>query len=88
MKLFRGGNRLVSTGAQAPREEAMRNEMPERTARRLIARLKRLELVEATEEARDEAQRLLLARHLGRLRSKARDGLDGREDSYYNMQYE
>ena len=63
----------------------MRNEMPERTARRLLARLKRLELAEATEEARDEAQRLLLARHLGRLRGKARDGLDGQENSYYTV---
>lgn len=83
MQLFRGVNRLVSTGAPAPQEEAMRNEIPERTARRLLARLKRLEMAEAMEETRDEAQRLLLARHLGRLRCKARGGLDGREDSYY-----
>lgn len=46
----------------------MRNEIPVRAARRLLARLERLELAEASEEARDEAQRLLLALHLGRLR--------------------
>lgn len=63
----------------------MRNEMPERTARRLLARLKRLELAEATEEARDEAQRLLLARHLGRLRGRARSGLNGRENLHYTL---
>lgn len=46
----------------------MRNEMPERAARRLLARMKRMEKEEAYDEARDEAQRLLLARHLARLR--------------------
>lgn len=46
----------------------MRDEMPGRAAKRLLARLKRLEEAEALEEARDEAQRLLLARHLERLR--------------------
>lgn len=50
----------------------MRNELPGRTAKRLLARLKRLEEAEANEEARDEAQRLLLARHLGRLRDRER----------------
>ena len=46
----------------------MRNEMPERAARRLLARMKRMEKAEAFDEARDEAQRLLLARHLARLK--------------------
>jgi hypothetical protein len=63
----------------------MRNEGTGRETRRLLARLKRLEEAEATEEARDEAQRVLLARHLGRLRSRAREGLDGRENSYYTF---
>ena len=47
----------------------MRHDIPVRAARRLLARLKRMELAEASEEARDEAQRLLLARHLARLRA-------------------
>ncbi len=46
----------------------MRNEMPERAGRRLLARMKRMEKAEAFDEARDEAQRLLLARHLARLK--------------------
>ena len=50
----------------------MREEIPERTAKRLLARMKRMEETQASEEARDEAQRLLLARHLGRLRSRNR----------------
>lgn len=48
----------------------MRNELTGRETRRLLARLKRLEEAEASEEARDEAQRILLARHLERLRGK------------------
>ncbi|MBI4061357.1 MAG: hypothetical protein HY403_08000 [Elusimicrobia bacterium] len=60
----------------------MRNEAMGRETRRLLARLKRLEAEEAMEEARDEAQRLLLARHLGRARSRLRSGLDGREEPY------
>ncbi len=48
----------------------MRNESPEKDGKRLLARLKRMEEVEASEEARDEAQRLLLSRHLERLRRK------------------
>lgn len=48
----------------------MRNEETGRETRRLLARLKRLAELEATEEARDEAQRLLLSRHLARLRYK------------------
>lgn len=63
----------------------MRNEETGRETRRLLARLKRLEEAEATEEARDEAQRVLLARHLGRVRGKTRGGLDGRGNSYYTM---
>jgi hypothetical protein len=46
----------------------MRNETTERATRRLLARLERLEREDAAEEARDEAQRQLLARHLERLR--------------------
>lgn len=46
----------------------MRNETTRRETRRLLARLERLELEDAAEEARDEAQRVLLARHLARLR--------------------
>lgn len=48
----------------------MRDEYPERAARRLLARLERIEMEEASELARDEAQRLLLARHLARLRER------------------
>ena len=48
----------------------MRNEATGRETRRLLARLKRLEETEASEEARDEAQKILLARHLERLRGK------------------
>lgn len=55
----------------------MRDEYPERAARRLLARLERIEAEEATESARDEAQRLLLARHLARLREKGRVEEDG-----------
>ncbi len=70
MKLFRGFNRLVS-GGLGPREVGhMRNEETGRETRRLLARMRRLAEVEATEEARDEAQRLLLSRHLARLRYK------------------
>jgi hypothetical protein len=54
----------------------MINEETGRETRRLLARLKRLEEAEATEEARDEAQRVLLARYLGRQRSTTRDGLN------------
>ncbi len=75
----------MDEGARRPRRKSMRNEMPERTARRLLARLKRLELAEATEEARDEAQRLLLARHLARLRGGPRSGLNGKEHSYHQV---
>ncbi len=63
----------------------MRNEETGRETRRLLARLKRLAETEASEEARDEAQRVLLARHLGRLRSRTRGGLDGRGNSYYTL---
>lgn len=63
----------------------MRNEATGRETRRLLARLKRLEEAEASEEARDEAQRLLLARHLGRLRGRGQGGLDGKENSYYTV---
>jgi hypothetical protein len=49
----------------------MRNEESGRETRRLLARLKRLEEAEASEEARDEAQKILLSRHLERLRSKS-----------------
>lgn len=48
----------------------MKEETTGRETRRLLARLKRLEENEASEEARDEAQRLLLSRHLQRLRRK------------------
>ena len=48
----------------------MKNEETGRETRRLLARLKRLEEAEASEEARDEAQKVLLARHLERLRGK------------------
>jgi hypothetical protein len=46
----------------------MKNEKADKSARLLLARLRRVEETEADEEARDEAQRLLLARHLERLR--------------------
>lgn len=49
----------------------MRNEETGRETRRLLARLKRLEEAEASEEARDEAQKILLSRHLERLRNKS-----------------
>ncbi len=49
----------------------MRNEETGRETRRLLARMKRLAEEEASEDARDEAQRLLLSRHLARLRYKA-----------------
>ena len=49
----------------------MSEEMTGRETRRLLARMKRLEEAEASEEARDEAQKVLLARHLERLRGKA-----------------
>lgn len=48
----------------------MRDEATGRETKRLLARLKRLEEAEASEEARDEAQKILLARHLERLRRK------------------
>lgn len=48
----------------------MKEETTGRETRRLLARLKRMEETEASEEARDEAQRLLLSRHLQRLRRK------------------
>lgn len=64
MELFGGLNRLVVGVIE------MRNETTERETRRLLARLERLEREDAAEEARDEAQRVLLARHLARLRGK------------------
>ena len=48
----------------------MKNESPEKDGKRLLARLKRIEEAEAGEEARDEAQVLLLSRHLQRLRGR------------------
>lgn len=51
----------------------MRNEATERETRRLLARIERLEREDAAEEARDEAQRVLLARHLKRLREKEKE---------------
>ena len=51
----------------------MRDNETGRETRRLLARLKRMAETEASEEARDEAQRLLLARHLGRLKVRSRD---------------
>ncbi len=48
----------------------MKNDSPEKDGKRLLARLRRTEEAEVSEEARDEAQVLLLARHLERLRSK------------------
>jgi len=48
----------------------MRNEQTGRESRRLLARLRRVAEIEASEDARDEAQRLLLSRHLARLRGK------------------
>lgn len=48
----------------------MRNEETGRETRRLLARLKRMAEFEASEEARDEAQKVLLSRHLERLRGK------------------
>ncbi len=48
----------------------MRDEETGRETRRLLARLKRLEEAEASEEIRDEAQKVLLSRHLERLRGK------------------
>jgi hypothetical protein len=48
----------------------MKDDETGRESRRLLARLKRLEQAEASEEVRDEAQKLLLARHLERLRGK------------------
>ncbi len=50
----------------------MKEETTGRETRRLLARLKRMAETEASEEARDEAQRLLLSRHLQRLRAKGR----------------
>jgi hypothetical protein len=50
----------------------MKDQTTGRETRRLLARMKRMAETEASEEARDEAQRLLLARHLGRLRRKGR----------------
>jgi hypothetical protein len=52
----------------------MRNEETGRETRRLLARMKRMAETEASEESRDEAQRVLLARHLQRLRGKSRGG--------------
>jgi len=61
------------SGPWSPREDIyMRNEETGRETRRLLARLKRMAETEASEEARDEAQRLLLARHLGRLKVRSR----------------
>lgn len=50
----------------------MKGPTTEKSARLLLARIKRLEDAEADEEARDEAQRLLLARHLERIRGDGR----------------
>ena len=52
----------------------MKNEETGRETRRLLARMRRLAESEASEEARDEAQRVLLSRHLQRLRGKSRGG--------------
>ena len=49
----------------------MKNEDTGRETRRLLARMKRMAEAEASEEARDEAQRVLLTRHLERLRGKS-----------------
>ena len=46
----------------------MRQETPEKTARRLLDRMRKAEEEKVSEAARDEAQKLLLARHLERLR--------------------
>ena len=70
MQLFRGFNRLMGGARGAPGGRLMRNTETGRETRRLLARLKRLEETEASEEARDEAQKILLARHLERLRGK------------------
>ena len=51
----------------------MRNEETGRETRRLLARLKRMAENDASEEARDEAQRLLLARHLVRLKGRSKE---------------
>ena len=51
----------------------MKEEMAGRETRRLLARLKRLEEAQASEEVRDEAQKVLLARHLERLRAARPD---------------
>jgi hypothetical protein len=48
----------------------MEMDKPDKTARRLLAKLKREEEQEEDEDGRDEAQRLLLDRHLERLRRK------------------
>lgn len=70
MQLFRGVDRLMSGARGAREERTMSEERTGRETRRLLARLKRLEEAEASEEARDEAQKILLARHLERLRGK------------------
>ena len=72
MQLFGGFNRLVIGAAGPKGGGTMKEETTGRETRRLLARLKRLEETEASEEARDEAQRLLLSRHLARLRAKGR----------------
>ena len=74
MQLFRGVNRLIGEGAGTPGGRTMRNEETGRETRRLLARMKRMAETEASEESRDEAQRVLLARHLQRLRGKSRGG--------------
>ena len=70
MQLFRGVDRLMRGGRGLQGDERMNDEEMGRESRRLLARLKRLEQAEASEEVRDEAQKLLLARHLERLRGK------------------
>ncbi len=51
-------------------------------ARRLLAHLEEVERIEPSEAARDEAQRLLLERHLVRIRKLL--SLDGEEHVYYS----
>lgn len=50
----------------------MKDEVTGRETRKLLARMKRLEETEASEAARDEAQTVLLSRHLRGLRGSHR----------------
>lgn len=50
----------------------MKSPTTEKSARLLLARLRKVEEAEADEDARDEAQMLLLARHLERIRGDGR----------------